>query len=385
MALYALKHPLTPEVRSFIAVPSCHSRFKIPIDFNLPPGLPPHVFDHHIYPFSNVGFQISGIAIAQTILYLRTIAIWERNPKVIGILGTMFIATVTVGIISTKRAMDMLSCTPPSSLIKRAKDEQLRSSVAPNIVAPLWFGCTVRTTTPIILVLGIMILISETTIVILTLIRAYQRLRYSSSSWVHQLYTRGYIYYFYMLGLTILNIVIPFLVVPPLRTLFADPQRCLHSIICNRIIFLIHSRQKVDRRTATDNEGASSRRASRMPWSQTQTGDVVILSTVLNTFHTDPEHYDVPGTSTIVVSSRVPARYGDSSSTAHSAVQPLNRKCDGISTCGMPGIFRQQQEGDDRPFRDPKEDNCSAPTLTLFHAPSQTTAPPPSESVPSFS
>ncbi|CAA7269366.1 unnamed protein product [Cyclocybe aegerita] len=242
MALYALKHPLTPE--------GCHRTYS-----------------------TITWFQVSGIAIAQIILYLRTIAIWERNPKVMGILGTMFIATVTVGIVSTKRAMDMLS-------------------FAPNIVAPLWFGCTVRTTTPIILVLGIMILISETTIVILTLIRAYQRLRYSNSSWVHQLYKRGYIYYFYMLGLTILNIVIPFLVVPPLRTLFADPQRCLHSIICNRIIFLIHSRQKVDRRTDADDEGTSSRRASRMPWSQTQTGDVVILSTVLNTFHTDPEHYD---------------------------------------------------------------------------------------------
>uniref|UniRef100_A0A8H7XNM7 Uncharacterized protein n=1 Tax=Psilocybe cubensis TaxID=181762 RepID=A0A8H7XNM7_PSICU len=160
----------------------------------------------------------------QGILTLRTIAIWERNTRVSVILAVVGACTSTTCIVTAKLYLNSLKFGEGNP--------------------DHFFGCVLKTSNRMIIVTFIAVLISETTIVLLTGIRAVSHLRQSNSPWVHQLYKRGFLFYIYLLILTMINLLYPIFASPSLKTTFTDPQRALHSMLCNRVIFLIFSVQK---------------------------------------------------------------------------------------------------------------------------------------------
>ncbi|KIM42320.1 hypothetical protein M413DRAFT_27109 [Hebeloma cylindrosporum] len=110
------------------------------------------------------GLTLSGVFVSQVILYLRTIALW-------------------------KWALTVSQCAlTPCIVLAKIYTDSLEFVVAlPNSR----IGCVLLSSNPNIFFVYILLFISETTVVVLTLIRAYKRLRHSSSWWVHQLYERG--------------------------------------------------------------------------------------------------------------------------------------------------------------------------------------------------
>jgi len=161
------------------------------------------------------------ISVAQAILYLRTIALWARNRWILRSLVVLW-----------------MSIAVPSILVTKTYTDSLRFYA--GHLEP-FKGCIVVNTNPIIFVAYVLLLVSETTVVILTMIRAYKHLRHSNSWWVHQLYARGFLFYFYLLGFTLLNMTFIILAPVHLKSMFTPMQVALHSIFCNRVVFVILS------------------------------------------------------------------------------------------------------------------------------------------------
>ncbi|KAF9456198.1 hypothetical protein BDZ94DRAFT_1276263 [Collybia nuda] len=200
-------------------------------------------------------FIIVGMTISQLILLIRTYAMWHLKRSITVLLVCVGFLTIIPAIIATHVELRSLKFGP-------TKGHR--------------FGCDIVQAKNVALVAYIAIFISETTIVILTMIKASQHLRHSSSSsWVFQLYRDGLIFYLYLLAVTIANAVVPVLAPPTFKGVLANPQRVLHSVLCTRVILLILRQRSVSSRSNTTDSYAMSRSDHRL---RTQ-----ILSTIVDT------------------------------------------------------------------------------------------------------
>ncbi|TFK35846.1 hypothetical protein BDQ12DRAFT_687662 [Crucibulum laeve] len=100
-------------------------------------------------------------------------------------------------------------------------------------------GCRLGAASPIIIVAYVLLVLSETTMAILTGIKAYKHLRHSQSPWVIQLYKDGLLFYVYLLAISLANVLVPILAPRIFANWLATPQRVLHSVLCNRVLLLI--------------------------------------------------------------------------------------------------------------------------------------------------
>ncbi|KAF9005237.1 hypothetical protein BDQ17DRAFT_1354096 [Cyathus striatus] len=100
-------------------------------------------------------------------------------------------------------------------------------------------GCRLVSTSPIIIVAYILLVMSETTMAVLTGVKAYRHLRHSSSPWVVRLYREGLLFYVYLLIISLANVLVPVLAPRMFANWLASPQRVLHSVLCNRVLLLI--------------------------------------------------------------------------------------------------------------------------------------------------
>ncbi|KAF9535843.1 hypothetical protein CPB83DRAFT_842439 [Crepidotus variabilis] len=175
---------------------------------------------------------VLGVAASEFILVLRTIAIWNRNKCVlIGLLCCQMITIAIAVVFTALYLQDLKFISNPGE------------------------GCVVVYVGNFAWVDILSILFIESIIVVLTGIRAFHHLRYSSSSWVHQLYQRGILYFLLLFVFVLLNTIFPLLAPLHLKLLFmkyvfhllwnspdttmASVQRALHSILCNRMLFQI--------------------------------------------------------------------------------------------------------------------------------------------------
>ncbi|KAF9523028.1 hypothetical protein CPB83DRAFT_899154 [Crepidotus variabilis] len=174
--------------------------------------------------------QLLGISTAETILTLRTIAIWRRNPYIMAGLGLLNTVAFGSSIFFTFR---YLQTVRPA--------QRLGST-----------GCYLEYVDQVIFGDFIVVLICESVVVILTVVRALYYLRNSNASWVHQLYRKGILYFIATLVFSLLNVFLPlFLKDSSKRLLFIDPQRAAHSIFCNRVLFLIFSQKQAGQETTS--------------------------------------------------------------------------------------------------------------------------------------
>ncbi|KDR70697.1 hypothetical protein GALMADRAFT_214427 [Galerina marginata CBS 339.88] len=98
--------------------------------------------------------------------------------------------------------------------------------------------------------------------------------RRSNSSWVHQLYKSGYLFYFYLIAINSLDIIFPIIAPVPLRTTFTDPQdgRDLYNWSGN---------------------GVDGRRRSRMSRRRSELESGTVFSTIVDMFATE-DSFDEP-------------------------------------------------------------------------------------------
>ncbi|KAF8966784.1 hypothetical protein BDZ97DRAFT_601931 [Flammula alnicola] len=176
-----------------------------------------------------LGIMIVGTLITSAILLLRTYAIWGRRRLILYILasvvviffGTDIVLIVQLGIQSSATAEILPDPIHPGKLIcivgnPRSLETALR-----------------------ILLFYLLVFVTEAVVVSLTIIRANEHLRQSSSQWVVQLYKNGIIYCIAILVMSLANAIMAFAAPIGLNTIFLPLQRNLHSIFCNRVMFLI--------------------------------------------------------------------------------------------------------------------------------------------------
>lgn len=164
-------------------------------------------------------FIVVGIIISESILVLRTYALWERRKLITRILCCSSLLTFV-----------------PALVITHLELKSLKYVESPHPDQP---GCKLQYASPIILIAYVLLVASETTVAVLTGIQAYRSLRYSSSPWVKQMYKDGLLFYAYLLALSLANMLVPIFAPRPLANWLATPQRVLHSVLCSRVLLQI--------------------------------------------------------------------------------------------------------------------------------------------------
>ncbi|TEB35311.1 hypothetical protein FA13DRAFT_1811043 [Coprinellus micaceus] len=162
-----------------------------------------------------------GIALSEGILVLRTMALWNNSRPILYLLGFSFFCLLVVSII----------------VINLFNKSLVYGPFFDNV------GCKVIESNNLVIISFILLVLLETLIVVLTAIRASYHLRRGSSGWVARLYKQGFAFYLYMLTMTLINLIWPIVAQAHYKTLFAGPQRALHSVFCSRVFFIIFRKQ----------------------------------------------------------------------------------------------------------------------------------------------
>jgi len=181
-------------------------------------------------------FIVLGLLTSEFILMLRTYAIWDRNRIALRILLATGILVSVVGIVSTEMELRSIKWTHP-----------------PNGGT----GCHLSEASTIIFLAYISLLVCETTIAVMTFIKALSHLRRSHSDFVVVLYRDGLLFYLYCIGISLLNIV---LTVSSLRLVnwLATLQHIIHSICCSRVLFFIFRSQRRMETLNLESSGTSA-------------------------------------------------------------------------------------------------------------------------------
>ncbi|KAJ7233519.1 hypothetical protein B0H12DRAFT_1143933 [Mycena haematopus] len=174
--------------------------------------------------------SVIGVLFSEGILMLRTYAIWERNPNVL-----IFLCVIALGV------------AVPTLVFTRLETNSLQYvSGSPDVV-----GCTLAHAGTQLIFAYLMIMISETTIAILTAVKAYRDLQRSRVPWIVKLYKDGMLFYVYLLLVSIANVMVPIIAPSMYANWLGTPQRVLHSVLCSRVLLLILRRRRI---ISTDSE-----------------------------------------------------------------------------------------------------------------------------------
>ncbi|KAK7682839.1 hypothetical protein QCA50_014224 [Cerrena zonata] len=166
-------------------------------------------------------FILIGIIIAETILLVRTWAIWGRGSK----LAISFLILFA------------LAAGPALAI----QNMFMNSIVFAPLSDPATPGCLVVAGSPVIAISFIIVIIIETIVLILTLIKAIQHFRLAGrQDFLSVLYRDGLLFYVYCLSISIANLIVIAGTPRGLATTLALIQRVLHSCLTSRI--LVHLR-----------------------------------------------------------------------------------------------------------------------------------------------
>ncbi|KII94860.1 hypothetical protein PLICRDRAFT_169569 [Plicaturopsis crispa FD-325 SS-3] len=177
--------------------------------------------------YKAIGYMLGfGTLVAESILALRTWVIWRRDMRIAFGLGLgLVLFWVPVFYFDAQALNSIVFTTPPQ----------------PNLP-----GCYVATQKNVLFVVFVMIMVFETLILILTLVKGIDHFRRTTSSLVTVLYRDGLTFYIYLFVLSIINVAVLLNAPHGYSTLLTALQRVLHSIFSARI--LLHLRQAATNR-----------------------------------------------------------------------------------------------------------------------------------------
>jgi len=170
-----------------------------------------------------------GVGIAEIILAMRTWVIWSRDRRVALGLGLLLVLLWIPVFFFLNEALSSLVFTVP-----------------PKLNTP---GCFLASQKNILYVVFILIMIFETVILTLTLIKGLEHFKKASSPLVTVLYRDGMLNYVYLFILSIINLAVITSAPHGYTTLLTAMQRVVHSILSGRI--LLHLRQAASTKVIT--------------------------------------------------------------------------------------------------------------------------------------
>ncbi|CAL1710159.1 unnamed protein product [Somion occarium] len=162
-------------------------------------------------------FMMFGIVVAETILLVRTWAIWGRGKKLAVALTLVFILAVGPGV--------------------AVEDIFLNSIVFAPLSNPKTPGCLIVGGSTIISINFIIIIVFETFVLVLTLIKAIQHFRLAGrQGFLSVLYRDGLLFYAYCLAISLVNVIVVVATPRGLSSTLALIQRVVHSCLTSRIL-----------------------------------------------------------------------------------------------------------------------------------------------------
>ncbi|EAU90807.1 hypothetical protein CC1G_09284 [Coprinopsis cinerea okayama7 len=169
--------------------------------------------------------MVIGANFRSHIIFLQTCAIWGSPRLLVIFLGTLQAARVVVSVV-------LVHLQWSDALYPVVPELGGHCAVFTPYNYARWgylTGCIVEAIT-----------------ITFTLIKAFQHLRNSNSSWVSQLYRNGIVYCIIIFLFSLVNIIIPEVPLPsPIYAgLMTRPQRLMESILCNRLMFIIFQYRK---------------------------------------------------------------------------------------------------------------------------------------------
>ncbi|KAF6763179.1 hypothetical protein DFP72DRAFT_1060356 [Ephemerocybe angulata] len=186
----------------------------------------------------------------QTIIALRTCALWQNNISVVASMIMLMLSTLVVTCVLIAKQMNHMQFAPAPSFIN---------------------GCHIMydpfDTT---LYLYVALFATELIIISLTIIKAWQHLRRNRTAWIYQLYKNGIFYCVCVVALSLMNIIVPTTNLPYVyKQCLRMPQHVLHSMFCNRVVLQIlkhrvsiqesmRPRAGLNGRFTGDNDGTST-------------------------------------------------------------------------------------------------------------------------------
>ncbi|KAK0447463.1 uncharacterized protein EV420DRAFT_876668 [Desarmillaria tabescens] len=166
-------------------------------------------------------FVLIGIFTSQVILMIRTYAMWDRRRTIfwcfVGIGVFSFIPGTLCIVISLKTTQFVTLSGEP--------------------------GCLNLSSTNIMAVAYILMLVADTIIALLTLLKGVEHLRRSSHPFLTELYASGMLFYVCIFFISLANILVP-VWVPGLTASLGCFQRIFHSVLCNRVMLLIFKQRR---------------------------------------------------------------------------------------------------------------------------------------------
>ncbi|KAF5331910.1 hypothetical protein D9611_008896 [Ephemerocybe angulata] len=179
---------------------------------------------------------LGGMSLSEVILILRTMAIWNSRRWVGVTLGAVFGLALGACIGITFNWLKTL----------------VFISVPNN-----GGGCNLFHADGLVMISYVLLLVLETVIVALTALQARYHIHRGSSGWLMRLYQQGFLFYLYMLLITLANVICPLVAETHYKLVFIAPQRAVHSIFCNRVFFIVFKRQtsKTYNQTRTHSMG----------------------------------------------------------------------------------------------------------------------------------
>ncbi|KAK7682860.1 hypothetical protein QCA50_014246 [Cerrena zonata] len=162
-------------------------------------------------------FIVLGIMVAEIILTIRTWAIWGRSKRIGIILGVSALVAII-----------------PTLYIEKVFLDSLVFSPYPSPATP---GCLLTAGNPIIAASFVIVILFETLVLTLTLIKGVQHYRIASGrGFVSVLYRDGVVFYIYLFGISVVNLIVIVAAPRDLANLLAIFQRVMHSLLSARVL-----------------------------------------------------------------------------------------------------------------------------------------------------
>ncbi|KAH8111212.1 hypothetical protein DFH11DRAFT_1616026 [Phellopilus nigrolimitatus] len=181
-----------------------------------------HTPEYCVTAYRSIGWLlIAGFITAEAILVLRTWAVWERS-RAIGIgLAIWFIVIWGTNLAITDMFMNTMKVSP----------------------LPAGFsGCEVTAGSPIIVVDWILLVVFDSGLLVLMVIKSIQRYNFHGHSLLFKtVYRDGTVFYIYLLGLTVANIIVMMTLPDDLKTVLFNFERVIHAILTERILLSLRS------------------------------------------------------------------------------------------------------------------------------------------------
>ncbi|KDR72794.1 hypothetical protein GALMADRAFT_733870 [Galerina marginata CBS 339.88] len=173
---------------------------------------------------------VFGLFVSETIILLRTYAMWGGRTSIhwIFLVVVLGIFSTMLALLAWKTALDYKESV---SLVGEVPPDQFSCQVSAFSFA--------NQSTLCLLIFYLLAFVGEAIIVTLTAIKAKQHVPKVSTLWISELYKTGIIYCCCMLTLSLINSIMIFFGPVAYKPIFIIPERALHSVFCNRVVFLV--------------------------------------------------------------------------------------------------------------------------------------------------